>query len=376
MAVITTKKKTSRPVLTVLSALLAIAALLLVAVCVHPSSESAAVQAKSRYDMSAKVDAYMNNAHSYAMEDITYIRKIYTIPENATVAPAPDRSLYHSTDDPAELVSVIDGARELLDGQDTVWNPDIELMPGSAIQYYCDDTILVITWKEVVNHAVCTFAEVKIAHGSQIRRTIAGDSYGSGVQLTASSMAEASNAVVAINGDFYTFRSLGITAYQRELYRCQTKNVDSCFFTAGGGMLMTHKGELSEEEDARKFIEDNDVVFAVAFGPILVENGELQHITSYPIGEIDKVYARSAIGSVDELHYILMTVNTEGANKNAATINQAAQYMYDKGCISAYALDGGQTAVITMNGAPVNRVEFDAERTMSDIIGFATAKTD
>ena len=41
--------------------------------------------------------------------------------------------------------------------------------------------------------------------------------------------------------------------------------------------------------------------------------------------------------------------------------------------MSAYALDGGQTATMIFDGSPFNRVDWDSERTMSDIVYFATA---
>ena len=39
----------------------------------------------------------------------------------------------------------------------------------------------------------------------------------------------------------------------------------------------------------------------------------------------------------------------------------------------AYTLDGGQTAEIVMMGGPVNYVDYNNERLVSDIIYFATA---
>ena len=74
-------------------------------------------------------------------------------------------------------------------------------------------------------------------------------------------------------------------------------------------MLFARAGELTGEGETQKFIEDNDVVFAIAFGPVLVDNGELQYCERYPIGEIDTEYSRSCIGMSDELHYFLMTIN-------------------------------------------------------------------
>ena len=354
--------------------LLSLFALVWALVNIHPGTGTAtASSTENRLDLVGKLDVFVNNAASNALENVTYIKKIYTIPESDLVAPEPDPAKFGVTDDPMVVQAIVDSAAELLDGQTLLWNPDIALMEGSKIQYYYDETILVIAWKEAINHSACTFAEVKIAHGSQLRRALSDNTYGSSVYMYPTQMAENANAVIAINGDFYSYRSLGITVYQRQLYRCKPKNVESCFFNASGDMIFSHMGELMTEEEATKFITDNDIIFSVAFGPILVENGELKTTYSYPVGEIEKQYSRAAIGQVDKLHYLLMSINEEGNNQRRVTINESAEYIYAKGVLNAYALDGGQTATIVMQGETVNRVDWDAERTMSDIIYFATA---
>lgn len=333
-----------------------------------------AVQEKTaKADLMGKLDVFVNNSASDALSDLVYIRKIYTIPEGDLVAPAPDPSKYGHTDDPAEVQAVVEAAQELLDGQELYWHPEIERMPGSEIVYYYDETILVICWKEAIDNCCVSFSEIKIAHGSQLRRTLAGNSYGSGVRYTASELAKSSNAVVAIDGDFYDYRMLGITAYQRQIYRNKPQSVDSCFFTADGDMLFSHRGELMGEGEAEQFIKDNDVLFAIAFGPILVENGEATTTNSYPLGEVFQHYTRCAIGQYDKLHYLLMTAGFDGYLTNVPTINGAAQMICDKGVDRAYALDGGQSAVLYIDGGPFNHVDFGWERTMSDIIYFATA---
>ena len=341
---------------------------------IHPGTGTAtASSTENRLDLVGKLDVFMNNAASDALENVTYIKKIYTIPESDLVAPKPDPTKFGSTTDPMVVQAIVDSASELLDGQTLVWNPDIVLMEGTEIQYYYDETILVIAWKEAINNSACTFAEVKIAHGSQLRRALSDNTYGSSVYMYPTQMAENANAVIAINGDFYSYRSLGITVYQRQLYRCKPKSVETCFFNGSGDMIFSHMGELMTEEEATQFIADNDIIFSVAFGPILVENGELKTTYSYPVGEIEKQYSRAAIGQVDKLHYLLMSINEEGAYQRRIKINEAAEYIYAKGVLNAYALDGGQTATIVMQGETVNRVDWGSERTMSDIIYFATA---
>ena len=334
----------------------------------HPCSST-----EHRLDPVRTLDVFMNNSASDALENVAYIRKIYTIPESDLVAPKPDQSKFGSTTDPAVVQAVVDSAAELLEGQELIWNPDIVLMEGSEIEYYCDETILVIAWKEAINNSACSFVEVKIAHGSQLRRALSDNTYGSSVYMYPTQMAQNANAVVAINGDVDGHRACGITVYQRQLYRFNPRSLESCFFTASGDMIFTHVGELNTEDEVKKFVQDNDIVFSISFGPILVENGEKKTTNTYLVGEVDIQYSRAAIGQVDKLHYLLLSINEEGVYKNRVTINQAADLIYAKGVPNAYALDGGQTATIVMNGETFNRPDWGNERIMTDIIYFATA---
>ena len=318
-----------------------------------------------------------NEVHISALEDITFIRRRYSIPESALVAPRPDPALFGETDDPNVVQAVVDSAAELLDGQTLAWNRDIALMPGSTIKYYCDDTILAIAWKEALGNSAVSFGEIRTADGSQIRRCIANNSYGSDVQLYASDMARDVNAVIALNGDFYAFRKIGVTVYARQLYRNEGKSLDTCFITADGDLVFAHRGELQSDEDTRRFMAEHNVVFSLSFGPILVENGELKSAESYgsyPIGEINNIYSRSGIGQLGQRHYLIATLGEQGPYNTRAQLYTFAGYLAAKGCEKAYALDGGQTAVMIFDGKPFNRVDWDSERTMSDIVYFATAK--
>lgn len=344
-----------------------------IGVNIHPDSgTSTAAKAQNNLNLTSKLDVYVNNAASDALGDLTYIKKIYKIAETDTVAPKPNAAAFGTTTDPAVVQSVIDAAAELLDGQQTVWQPDLPFYPGTEMYYYRDATILVIVWKEIIEERCATLAEVKIADGSQFRRKLAEDTYGSSVQLYATELAGAANAVLAANADFYAFRQIGVTVYQRQLFRNDGEKLDTCFITSGGDMLFSRAGELTGDAAVQQYIADNDVLFSLSFGPVLVDNGEVQQCDGYPIGEMDLEYSRAGIGMTDELHYLLMTVNhTDGRPR--ARVNEFARFMAAKGCVKAYNLDGGQTSEIVFQNEPVNHVDFGYERTVSDIIYFATA---
>lgn len=356
---------------------------------IHPGTASASVEsATQKVDLVSRLDVYLNNMASDAMGDLAYIRKVYKIDENATFAPAPDQNKYGTLQlaDADKMLEVIQSARDsgLLEGQDMVFDPNANFYHISDIQYYYDETILVICWKEQIDGKVCSFVEVKIADASQFRRKITEDSYGSSVRQYASQLSASANAVVAMNADFYAFRTLGMVVYQRQLFRYSDGNygsgyfknynvLDHCFIDGNGDMLIMHRGEEYTKEGIEQYIADNDILFGLAFGPVLVENGEVIPCASYPAGEINTEYSRAGLGQMDSLHYLFMTVNWSDEGTPRATVSEFANIFQSKGVKTAYCLDGGQTSEIVMNDIPFNRIDFNAERTVSDIIYFATA---
>ena len=123
-------------------------------------------------------------------------------------------------------------------------------------------------------------------------------------------------------------------------------------------------------------IDDNKIMFSISFGPVLVENRQLLECDWYPAGEINNGYSRAGIGQFDKLHYYYMSLNHSPERAARWTVNQFAREMYNKGLISAYCLDGGQTSEIVFRGQPYNYIDYGAERGVSDIIYFATAIPD
>ena len=341
---------------------------------VHPDSGTVTASSTGKNTSLVKtMEVYLNNIKSEALSDLTYIRKIYTVPEEATFAPKPNPAAFGVTTNMAEVQAVIDDAASLLDGQPTVWRSDLDFYPDNNVYYYRDDTILAIVWREKINNRSATVAEIKVADGSQLRRKLSEDTYGCSVQNYASTLANAANAVVAMNADFYGFRQIGVTVYNRQLFRFSPDKLDNCFINSKGDMLFMKAGSIADEYQMQQYIADNDVLFSLSFGPVLVDNGELQYCDSYPIGEMNLEYSRAGLGMVDDLHYLYMTVNHCNGQNPRCNVNQFAELMYSKGCVKAYNLDGGQTSEIVFNGTPVNYIDFNAERTVTDIIYFATA---
>ncbi len=328
---------------------------------------------------------------------------VYKIDEEATVAPEPLISGFGkvSTANAEEILPIIQQARDsglLGEDETVVFDPSVEFNTGSYyqdIQYYIDDTLLVVCWKEIIDGNTCTFCEVKMQDGSQLRRKLAGDMFGSDMQEYTTSMHKATNAVVSMNADYYRFRDMGIVVYNRQLYRFNESDyltrygqalkkyncIDTMFVTASGDFLFFHLYEETTPEEMQQFIDENDIIFSVAFGPVLVENGELN--TSYfeeewyPIGEINTGYSRAGIGQVGELHYLYMSLNHSDEKAARWHTKEFAQHFYEKGVLNAYSLDGGQTSEIVFQGDEaynhVDHVNGTSSRQVSDMIYFASA---
>jgi exopolysaccharide biosynthesis protein len=319
---------------------------------------------------------YMTNQVSNALDGVLAIEKIYWLNDHDLIAPEPNPNGYGKTTDPTSLQWLLDEASALLGIDEFVFSTDIKTIPGSEINYYLDETIFAITWRESIKNCAYTFAEVKIAHPSQFRRFLAGGTYGSDKQFVTTQMASDVNAVLASSGDFYKFRNFGTIVYDGVVKRINSNQVDTCFIDDKGDLIFTYRGEITKMEAAQKFVDENNIRFSIAFGPVLVDNGVRCEPNSYPIGEINDTYARAGLGQIGELHYLVVTANRWQVNNRTATIHDFAQVMLDKKCWKAYTLDGGQTGVIAMDGKMMNPAQYGAQRSISDIFYFATALPD
>lgn len=323
--------------------------------------------------MADRLSARMTTVHGEIVDGLPLIYKHYTIPVEDLAAPKPDPDRFGSTDDPAVIEAVIAKAAHLVGDRKISWNRDIVITPGSQIQYYYDETILALTWKESRDGCLVTFGEVIIQDGSQIRRVMADDTYLSFNWESPTQMSQRTNAVLGMTGDFYMFRQVGIVAYQGKVYRTDPSSMAHAFFTYDGEMILT-KGHEVSQGNAKKFVQENNVNFSLAFGPVIIENYEVLPHPPYILGEFNDNYPRAAIGEVDPLHFIVMTAGrAEGTDDRTLTLAESTQFILEKNVHKAYNLDGGRTANMTMNGVLTTDPAFVFERTMSDMFYFASA---
>ena len=302
----------------------------------------------------------------------------YTLPDRTGPAPMPDASCFGMTYDPSEISALLqtDTAQKLIGGQTLDWREDKAFLPGTPIRYYLDETILCIVWQECEHGAVGTFSEVFIADASQLRRKIADDSFACGAYYYPTELSKQANAVLALSGDFYDLpgRVYGVYAYDGKLMNSCLTDGQTCYFTDSGDMIFSYENQFASNDEAQRFLDENNVMFSLSFGPVILDNGVDVTPYSYPLGEVLDTYARCCFGQLGKLHYLAMTINVLSPDYYVyVTLRQAADSMIAHGCKQAYTLDGGQTGSIILGNELINPVQFGVEREMSDIFYFATA---
>jgi len=312
---------------------------------------------------------------------LEYIEFRYKLPDLTSPGPRANAACYGESHDPAEIMALLESetAKKLINGQKLDFGPDRDFIPGTAIRYYLDETILTIVWQENEHGAVGTFAETFIADASQLRRKLADDSYGAQAYYYPTEFAAQTQGVLTCSGDFYDLpgRVYGLYVYDGRLMGGNLSAGQSCMFTDSGDMLFCYENRFASEEEAQAYIDENNVMFSLSFGPVLVDNGVDVTPFDYPIGEIRDSYARCAVGQLGKLHYLNMTINCLSPDYYVyVTLRQAADSMIEHGCLNAYTLDGGQTGSIVLGGELINPVQFGYERAQSDCFYFATAIPD
>ena len=133
------------------------------------------------------------------------------------------------------------------------------------------------------------------------------------------------------------------------------------------GSMKTFK---SDAHTAQEYI-DMGVVNTYAFGPILVENGQL---SEYMLR--DEYYTfrepRCAIGMIEPHHYFLLVAKGRTSDSDGVYLTWLADKMMEKGVIEGFNLDGGGTTALMFMGEMLNKAT-NTVRATTSITGFGNS---
>ena len=166
----------------------------------------------------------------------------------------------------------------------------------------------------------------------------------------------ANNAFVAVNGDQCGQHREGVVVRNGILYR-ETPFHDVAVLE-NDGTLNTY----TQDEFDLQAVKDRGVWQVWSFGPVLLTDGQPMEDFNTDVGGANP---RTAIGMIEPLHYLLVTVDGRGESAGLS-MKDLSKLMYDLGCTSAYNLDGGGTAAMAVDGKLYSTPSKD--RKASDVI--------
>lgn len=212
-------------------------------------------------------------------------------------------------------------------------------------------------------------ADIQVSDVAYLKTAFANSTYGRNVKAKTSDIAAAQNAIFAINGDYYGFRDNGYVLRNGVVYRDSAR-------AAGDdhALVVDQEGNfsvISESEVSMASLDNNWQV--LSFGPALVENGDIMVDSSSEVGQAKESNPRTAIGQISEGHYLVIVSDGRTDESEGLSLLELAQEFQERGCTTAYNLDGGGSSTMVFNGEVVNNPTDGrsiAEREVSDIVYF------
>ena len=235
---------------------------------------------------------------------------------------------------------------------------------------YSDDNISVMLTEKTVSNTQVYMADVTVSSSEYLKTAFAQNTYGNNVTAKTSETAANNNAILAVNGDYYGANTTGYVIRNGVVYR-DTVREDS----SNGDLAIYKDGSFKiiyeDQVSADQLVKDG-VVNLLAFGPSLVDNGEIVVDTNSEVGQSMSSNPRTAIGIIDENHYIIIVSDGRTTESEGLSLYQMAEIMKSYGVKTAYNLDGGGSSTLYFNGQVINKPTTNgntiSERSVSDIV--------
>lgn len=220
------------------------------------------------------------------------------------------------------------------------------------------------------NNTTVYVADVKLSNSNYLKTALAYDSFGTNVTETTSSMASNNNAILAVNGDYYGADRSGYVIKNGVIYRNTVRsdsNYPDLAVYKDGSFKIIYETDVTAEQ-----LLADGVVNLFAFGPSLIENGNITVDQNTEVRQAMTKNPRTAIGIVDSNHYILVVSDGRTSESEGLSLYELAEVMKEYGATTAYNLDGGGSSTMYFNGSIINKPTTNghniSEREVSDIV--------
>lgn len=233
---------------------------------------------------------------------------------------------------------------------------------------YSDENISITVTEYRENNTTIYVADVQVSSAEYLKTAFAKGSFGKNVTEKTSEIAEDVGAILAINGDYYGAQERGYVIRNGVLYRS--------YSSGDGEDLVIYKDGsfevISENSVSAQSLIESGAQQCLSFGPALVVDGETAVSKTEEVGKAKSSNPRTAIGMIDELHYVFVVSDGRTSESEGLSLYQLAEFMQSLGVETAYNLDGGGSSTMVFNGKVINNPTTDGrsikERSVSDIV--------
>lgn len=233
---------------------------------------------------------------------------------------------------------------------------------------YSDGNISITITEYRENDTTIYVADVQLSSAQYLQTAFAKGAYGKNVTEKTSKIAEDNNAILSINGDYYGTREKGYVLRNGVLYRstADSDQEDLVIYKDGSFEIVTEK-KVSASDLAEKGAQQ-----ILSFGPALVIEGEIAVTEDEEVGKAKSSNPRTAIGIIDELHYVFVVSDGRTSASEGLSLHELAEFMQSLDVDIAYNLDGGGSSTMAFNGKVINNPTTNGksikERSVSDIV--------
>ena len=299
----------------------------------------------------------------YAALDTFVIRHAYTVVEAESPAEQTAEATAESTP-PATVIqaSIAEATPEATAA------PTEAAQVISTVNSYSDGNVIISISEVRAYDSTVYVADVVLASPEYLQTAFANSTYGRNVTAKTSSIAENANAVLAINGDYYGARQSGYVIRNGVIYRSTAnRNAEDLVIYQDGSF-----GIINESEISAQALLDNGAWNVLSFGPALLIDGEIAVSSGEEVGRAMASNPRTAIGIVDDLHYLFVVSDGRTNASEGLSLRELAQVLKELGAKTAYNLDGGGSSTMVFQGQVVNNPTSNGkritERSVSDIV--------
>lgn len=233
--------------------------------------------------------------------------------------------------------------------------------------YYKDDNIEISITKTREYDTTIYIADIKLSDASLLRRAFANNSYGKNITDTTSNIASSVNAILAVNGDYYGVQNSGYVLLDGKIYRNTSAGKEDLVIYQDGSFEIINENDVTLEE-----LVNNGAVNILSFGPALIDNGSIVVSENDEVGKAMASNPRTAIGIIDDLHYILVVSDGRTNESEGLSLYELATVMSEYDVKTLYNLDGGGSSTMVFNGNIINNPTTSGrntkERSVSDIV--------